>query len=100
MVVILWGRLVSVALEPWWGVGRHLPTHNQRRTRTRGTIYWACWISLLLLLSCPTLLDIVAATVPSFFQLDGDWVRLLHVCVGGYQALASGFLIPLLAGHS
>ena len=49
--------------------------------------------------SCPMLLDIIAATVPSFLQLGVHWVRLLHACVGGYQALASGVLIPVLTGH-
>ena len=53
MVVILWGQLMSAALEPWWGVGCHVRMYNQKGTAMRGGFYWACWICLLLLVSCP-----------------------------------------------
>ena len=63
----------------------------------RGTARWTCWIGLVLLLSSPVVVDVAAASVPSFLRLDGLWQTALHMGIGGYQAVASAFVIPILA---
>ena len=76
-----------------------LPCEKVRlKVLVRASSMWVCWILVVTMLSALVVTNMAAKSIPSFLPVSGPWIGRVEVCIGLFQGILSGVLLPSLAG--
>ena len=98
VVVLLWWRLCSFSLHPWW----LNVDYQQKKEETMGdligrVLVWMVWVVLVLALSLPSVVAVSAKCMPPIHTVHRELLKLLNMCIGALQGILNAVVIPPLA---